>query len=83
MNHVTDDHSYTLTQEILSTMENIFLAARTLNVNEKKMKNLHTGKRPPHSSGFKDFFLFLPISMVDYKISLQLLGNRQEEKNIM
>ena len=44
------------------------------------MKNL---KRFPHSSGFKDFFLSLPISMVDCKVPFQILGNRQEEGKII
>ena len=44
------------------------------------MKNL---KRFPHSSGFKDFFLSLPMSMVDCKVPFQILGNRQEEGKII
>lgn len=44
------------------------------------MKNL---KRFPHRSGFKDFFLSLPVSMVDCKVPFQILGNRQEEGKII
>ena len=80
MDHVIHDHTCTHTHEILSTMENTFLAAGTFNRNENKWKNL---KRFPHSSGFKDFFLSLPISMVDYKVPFQILGSRQEEGKII
>ena len=38
MDHIINDHTYTHTHEILSTMENTLLAAGTFNVNENKWK---------------------------------------------